>query len=66
MAAMNQSISGKLYLKMFEYIDGFNGIKIVPRKSGFDIHEKRIILFTFLNKRYMPIPVIRVKADSKP
>ena len=63
---MNQSISGRLYLKMFEHIDGCNGIKVVPRKAGFGIHEKRTMLFTSLNKRYMNIPAIRVDSDKKP
>jgi hypothetical protein len=51
---------------MLENIDGFNGIKIVFKNSGFGIHVKRIMLFKSLNKRYIAIPVIRVNIDSKP
>jgi hypothetical protein len=51
---------------MFDNIDGFNGIKIVPRNSGFAIHEKRTMLFTSLNRRYMTIPIIRDNNDNNP
>ncbi|MDR2717991.1 MAG: hypothetical protein LBB89_08005 [Treponema sp.] len=65
-AETNHSISGMLYLKKFETIDGLSGTKIAFRNSGLGINEKRTMLLKSLNKRNIIMPKTRVNNDSKP
>jgi hypothetical protein len=65
-ADKNQSESSRLYFKILEKNDGLNGINTVPVNAGFGIHAKRTMSFKSLKRRYMAMPAMRDKSDSKP